>query len=205
MAGARRWSRAKLAAVTTVCGLGHVAGSIAIGAVGIAFGVTLSQLEIIEGQRGTIASWLVLAFGLAYAAWGLRRASTGHRHAHAHVHADGTAHAHDHSHREHHVHVHDSAERRNLTPWVLFVLFVLGPCESLIPLLMAPAAVLSWPAVVVVCAVFAVATVGTMMSAVFIGVAGLGMMPFKTASRYTQALAGGTVAACGGAMILIGA
>ncbi len=55
-------------------------------------------------------------------------------------------HAHEHTHDGEHAHVHES-ESSSITPWVLFVIFVLGPCEPLIPLLMFPAAsrgCLSW-------------------------------------------------------------
>lgn len=202
---ARSWSRGKIAAVTVVCGLGHVAASVVIGIVGIAFGVAISDLNAIEGLRGSLASWAVLGFGLAYLTWGLRRVATGRPHAHAHVHADGTSHAHNHDHRDHHAHVHDARDRARVTPWALFMIFVLGPCEPLIPLLMAPAAAHSWGAVALVVAVFAGTTLATMLAVVFACVAGLDLIPTKKVERYAHALAGGAVAACGGAMVALGA
>ena len=44
MAKARGWSMRKTLKVTLVCGAGHLAGSIALGAVGIALGIQMSTL-----------------------------------------------------------------------------------------------------------------------------------------------------------------
>jgi hypothetical protein len=202
---ARAWSRAKIAAITTLCGLGHVAGSVALGAVGIAIGLAVGRMELIESVRGELAAWALMGFGLAYAAWGWRRAQTGRAHSHAHVHADGTAHAHCHDHRGGHVHVHESeASAARLTPWVLFTVFVLGPCEPLIPLLMVPAAAHSWAGVAFVAGVFGLATIATMLAVVFAGLAGLSVVSFTAVERHAHTLAGTAVAACGAAMVFLG-
>ncbi len=50
-----------------------------------------------------------------------------------------------------------------MTPWVLFVIFLLGPCEALIPLLMFPAATESWATLFLVTGTFGLATVATML------------------------------------------
>ncbi len=89
-----------------------------------------------------------------------------------------------------------------MTPWVLFVIFVLGPCEALIPLLMAPAARGSWSGVVLVAAVFGLATLGAMLAAVVVGSLGLARFDFAPAARYANAIAGLAVAACGAAIWL---
>ena len=88
MSAARRWSRARTLWITGLCGLGHVLGSVAIGAVGIAIGVSLHELEWLEGFRGDVAAWLLTAFGLAYLAWGLKKAWRARPHTHEHLHAD---------------------------------------------------------------------------------------------------------------------
>jgi hypothetical protein len=61
MAKAGRWSVPKTAAVTAACGVGHVAGSILLGFIGVAFGVAVARLEWIESVRGNIAGWLLIA------------------------------------------------------------------------------------------------------------------------------------------------
>jgi len=202
---ARSWSRTKIAALTMACGLGHVAGSVLIGVLGIVFGIAVSDLTLFEGVRGSMAAWAVLGFGIAYLIWGLRRAATGTPHVHLHRHADGTSHAHTHSHRDAHAHAHEATSGVSLTPWVLLTIFVLGPCEPLIPLLMVPASAHSWGAVAAVTAVFAVATLLTMMAVVFAGVAGLSFVPLRKIERFSHTLAGGAVATCGGAMVFLGA
>ena len=74
LARSRSWSLRRTVAVTAVCGVGHVLGSIALGFLGLAFGWALSGLVDFAALRGTVAGWLLLAFGLAYTAWGVRRA-----------------------------------------------------------------------------------------------------------------------------------
>jgi sulfite exporter TauE/SafE len=207
LARSRAWSLRRTVAVTTMCGVGHVIGSIALGFVGLGLGWAVSGLVDVEAVRGTFAGWLLLAFGLAYTAWGVRRALRSRPHAHVHAHADGTLHLHPHHHREaEHGHPHDRPERglrAALGPWTLFVIFVLGPCEPLIPLLMYPAAGGSWLDVASVAGVFAVATIGTMLTVVVAGALGLSRLRLGPGfERWSHALAGGALAACGLAVTL---
>jgi nickel/cobalt exporter len=188
--------------VTAACGVGHVLGSIVLGLVGIAIGAALHRLEWIEGVRGDLAAWALTAFGLVYMAWGLRRAWRDREHSHEHVHSDGTRHRHTHAHhtRDEHLHVHvqvDTDSVRSLTPWALFIVFILGPCEALIPLLMYPASQHSWWGVSLVVVAFAVTTILTMLAIVYLAVRGLERLPLKAAERYTHALAGAALSVCG--------
>ncbi|MBT8104489.1 MAG: hypothetical protein HKP05_02525, partial [Woeseiaceae bacterium] len=170
MGKARAWSLAKTLRITFYCGIGHVLGSLLLGALGLLAGAQLASLVEIEGLRGNLAGWALLTFGLVYFAWGLKKAGRSHRHSHAHVH-DGVAHAHEHDHRHEHAHVH--AERSSITPWVVFVIFVLGPCEALIPLFMYPAAQHNALLVAQVAIVFSVITLLTMLACVAITTIGL--------------------------------
>lgn len=198
---ARGWSAGKTAAVTLACGVGHVAGSMALGAVGIAVGLAVGHLEWLENARGDLAGWLLLGFGLAYAAWGVRRAFRNRPHRHWHVHRGGVVHDHEHVHEGAHVHVHED-ERASVTPWILFVIFVFGPCEALIPVLMVPAAAGSWGQVALVTAVFGSCTLATMTSVVLLAYHGLAHLSLGTAERWSHALAGLALAACGAAIQL---
>ena len=204
MARARRWSTGRTAAMTLVCGTGHVAGSVVLGAVGIAVGLALGWMEAFEAFRGEVAGWLLLGFGVAYAAWGLRQAHRKRPHRHWHGHGDGTVHDHQHGHQGAHAHVHEakSSPARSITPWVLFAIFVFGPCEALIPVLMVPAARGSWGQVALVTAVFGLCTLATMTAAVLAGHKGLSRLPLGSAERYAHALAGVALAACGAAIQL---
>ena len=206
LAATRSWSRRKTLGVVLLCGAGHVAGSVVLGAVGIAAGAALSEMVALEAFRAEVAAWILIGFGVAYAAWGLRKAVRDHHHSHWHAHPDGEVHDHDHAHRDDHVHVHDQAAvpgregkpgRRGLTPWVLFVVFIFGPCEALIPVLMVPAAAGSWWGVALVCLVFGVATLLTMTVAVALTLEGLARWQLGRLERYSHVLAGLTLAACG--------
>jgi ABC-type nickel/cobalt efflux system permease component RcnA len=207
MSAARNWTRRKTMLVTALCGVGHVTGSVLIGFVGIALGASLHRLQWLEGLRGDLAAWALIAFGLAYMAWGLKQAWRSRQHSHDHVHADGTRHRHAHGHhaRDEHLHVHlqvDTDNVRSITPWALFVIFILGPCEALIPLLMYPASQHSGWGMVAVVAAFAVTTIVTMLVIVHLAVRGLERVPLASAERYSHALAGAALSLCGVGIVL---
>ena len=201
LAQARGWSRAKTARVTLLCGAGHVAASLVVGGIGIALGWSLGGFAWLDAVRGDLAAWVLLGCGLAYTAWGVRQAIRNRPHSHWHTHADGTVHRHQHVHRAEHAHPHESPGRK-LTPWLLFLVLVLGPCEALIPLLMVPAAQGSWSGVALVAAVFALATLGAMLAAVWLGSLGLARLRFRPAPHHAHTLAGLTMVACGAAIWL---
>jgi ABC-type nickel/cobalt efflux system permease component RcnA len=215
MGAARRWSTRKTLWVTSLCGIGHVLGSVVIGFVGIGIGVSISKLEWLEGVRGGAAAWLLTGFGLAYFAWGLKKAWRSRTHTHAHFHGDGTIHEHGHGHEGLHLHPHllphphphpqaEAPKARNITPWALFVIFVLGPCEPLIPVLMYPASQHSvWGTIAVVLA-FAAATIATMLGVVYLATRGLERLPLDTAERYSHALAGAALSLCGLGIVFLG-
>ncbi|MDH5618172.1 MAG: hypothetical protein OEZ11_05990 [Gammaproteobacteria bacterium] len=203
MGKARAWSLAKTLRITLICGLGHVLGSIAIGTVGILAGAQLASLVEIEGVRGSLAAWALLAFGLMYFAWGLRQAGRAHRHSHLHVHKD-VVHDHEHDHHTDHSHVHDADSRNSLTPWAVFIIFVLGPCEALIPLFMYPAAQQSASLIVAVAVVFSTITVATMLACVAVTMIGLEKLRLPATGRYAHAVAGASVLACGALISLFG-
>jgi len=208
LARSRRWSLGRALSVTAVCGVGHVLGSIALGGLGIVLGWAVSGLVEVEALRGDLAGWLLLGVGLAWTAWGVRRALRRRPHTHMHAHADGLVHRHVHGHAGEHAHPHEPAAgargfaRRWLGPWSLFVVFVLGPCEPLIPLLMVPAAGGGWGAVAVVAAVFAAATIGTMLAVVAVGASALALVPAAGLERWSHAAAGAALALCGVAVTL---
>ena len=161
---ARSWSLSKTSWITVLCGIGHVLGSVLLGLLGVAFGFALNMVEGIEAVRGEVASWLLIGFGVAYGAWGLRLGLRASEHIHAHDHDSGGHHQHRHHHLGKHAHLH--GDGKSYTPWVLFVIFVLGPCEPLIPMLMYPAAQGNWMDVVLVSVAFGVSTILTMLGVV---------------------------------------
>ena len=86
----------------------------------------------------------------------------------------------------------------------LFVIFILGPCEALIPLLMYPASQHSWWGLAVVVLAFAVATIATMLAIVYVATRGLEKLPLASAERYVHALAGAALSLCGLGIVFLG-
>ena len=203
MSWARKWSGVKTILITLLCGIGHVGSSIVLGMIGVALGLTVGKLEIVESLRGNLAAWLLIAFGLAYFVWGLRRAYRNRAHTHSHAHPDGFTHTHQHSHHQEHTHIHNKATS-SITPWVLFVIFVFGPCELLIPILMYPAAQNSLFGLVVVTSVFGIVTIATMLGVVIVARAGVNLLALTKTQRFAHVIAGATICLCGLAIQFLG-
>ncbi len=204
IAKARNWSMQKTVWFTALCGLGHVGSSVILGFAGIALGIAVSRIELWEEQRGSIISLLLLGFGFIYFIWGIFRAIRNKPHKHLHYHADGHPHEHEHSHHAEHVHVHEKKDKMSVTPWILFTIFVFGPCEPLIPLVMYPAAENNPLLLIAVTVLFTVVTIGTMLTMVLLSIKGLNFIPLKKIERYTHALAGFTILLCGAGMVFFG-
>ena len=204
MSKARKWSIVRTGMITLLCGVGHVGSSILIGVIGIAFGLGLSKVKGIEGIRGDIAAWAFIAFGFLYMLWGIFRAIRNKPHKHKHLHNGGITHEHDHRHANEHDHTHKGEKAVNLTPWVLFLIFVLGPCEPLIPLLMYPAAKNNPGGIIIVSLIFAVVTILTMLVLVLLATYSLKSIPLGKMERYTHAIAGATILLSGCAIVFLG-
>ncbi len=204
MSWARKWSRLKTTLITVLCGLGHIGSSVVLGLIGVSVGIAVNKLEFVEGFRGNLAAWLLIAFGLVYLVWGLRRAYRNQPHVHSHTHTSEAAHTHTHDHHREHTHVHNGKARASVAPWALFVIFVFGPCEPLIPILMYPAAKNSFFGLMVVTCVFGVVTLGTMLGVVLLARAGVSFVPLNRLQRYTHAIAGATILLCGLAIQFLG-
>ena len=204
MSKARNWSMFKTGVITILCGIGHVLSSVVLGFVGIALGVAVFKLEAIEAFRGDIAAWLLLIFGFTYFVWGLNRAIRNRPHRHLHEHHEEESHEHIHAHAREHLHPHDVKAKTNVTPWILFTIFVFGPCEPLIPILMFPAAKGNMLSVAMVATVFGVVTISTMLTLVMVLSFGLAKLPLRKMERYSHALAGLTIFLCGGAIKFLG-
>jgi len=190
---ARKWSFSKTLLISFFCGLGHVLSSVALGLIGIALGIAVLRLENVESFRGGAAAWLLIGFGFAYFIWGLHRAIRNRPHKHIHVHADGEEHEHLHAHEVEHSHVHDEKKRTSLTPWILFTIFVFGPCEPLIPLVMYPAMKQNIPGLILVTVAFGLTTILTMLTIIAISSWGVSFIRLGRLERYAHALAGAMI------------
>ncbi len=225
---ARQWRLSKTLLISFFCGLGHVLSSVVLGFIGIGLGIAVGHLENAEATRGSLASWLLIGFGLAYAVWGLRRALRNRPHEHPHVHLPeevnipssdkiptkaeheaqlnptSQVHSHLHVHEAEHLHPHEEEEKRNITAWVLFIIFVFGPCEPLIPLVMFPAAQHSIKGVVLVTLAFGATTILTMLTLIALSSWCLSFVRLGRLERYSHALAGAIIFLSGLAVNLLG-
>ena len=197
---ARRWTLRKTLFVSFLAGLGHILSSVVLGFLGIALGIAVAKLEGVESARGALAAWLLVGFGFAYFIWGLRRAwkNKPHSHPHAHFHDHSEVHGHVHTHADpDHIHLHGEERKVNITPWVLFAIFVFGPCEPLIPLVMYPAARHSPAGVVLVAGAFGLVTIVTMLVIITAASWGASFVRLGKLERYSHALAGLMIFASG--------
>ena len=88
--------------------------------------------------------------------------------------------------------------------WALFAVFVLGPCEPLIPLFLMPASRGRWELAIGLAALFTVLTVVCMVGTVVALQSGLMRAPLGRLERWSHAMAGGVIAASGLAIVLLG-
>jgi sulfite exporter TauE/SafE len=200
---AKKWSLRKTMIITFLCGLGHVLSSVVLGLVGIAVGISVTKLVSVESFRGNIAAWLFIAFGLVYMIISIRNLIRNKKHTHSHFHIDGEKHDHEHNHMAEHTHIHQD-EVVKTTPWILFLIFVFGPCEPLIPILMYPAAENNISGAVLVSILFSVATIGTMMAVVLAFKLGLSKINLKPVEKYSHLIAGAMILFSGLAIQFLG-
>jgi nickel/cobalt exporter len=200
---AKKWSLKKTMLITFLCGLGHVLSSVVLGLIGIAVGISVTRLVSVESFRGNIAAWLFIAFGLVYMIISIRNLIKKRKHSHPHFHLGGEKHIHQHNHHDEHTHIHQE-EVVKTTPWILFLIFVFGPCEPLIPILMYPAAENNIPGAVLVSILFSVVTITTMMSVVLAFKLGLNKINLKPIEKYSHLIAGAMIFFSGIAIQFLG-
>lgn len=200
---AKKWSLRKTMIITFFCGLGHVMSSVILGLIGVAVGISVHKLTSIESFRGNIAAWLFIAFGLVYMIISLRSLYRKKKHTHPHFHIDKGDHTHEHNHQLEHTHLHE-ARTATATPWILFLIFVFGPCEPLIPIIMYPAAENNIPGAVLVSLLFSVVTVATMMSIVLAFKMGFNKINLKPLEKYSNVIAGAVIFLSGIAIQFLG-
>jgi len=200
---AKKWTLRKTMFITFICGLGHVLSSVLLGLAGIAVGISINKLVAAESFRGNIAAWLFIAFGLIYMSISVRNLIRKRKHNHSHFHLGGDKHSHEHNHQKEHTHIHDNDVVKT-TPWILFLIFVFGPCEPLIPLLMYPAAKSNIPGAVFVSLLFSAVTIATMMSIVLVFKLGLSKLNLKPLEKYSHLIAGALIFFSGVAIQFLG-
>lgn len=177
IAKSRNYTLKKTLFWTFICGLGHIASALLLALVFIYFSHWLSKENFtwIEENRGNIAAYALIGLGAAYILLALR-------------------------HRFKHHHSLQNLENKNIGIWVLFIIFVLGPCEALLPILTA-SSVLGMYSVICCTLIFSVATITTMMLCVSLGMMGITALRFNKLENYAHEIAGSTIMLCGIAII----
>lgn len=194
---ANNWHIKKTVSIVLLCGFGHVLGSVLLGFFGIAIAAGVSQLVNIEGFRGSLATYILIAFGLVYTIYGIRIAMKNKTH--THINSDGQTVIHSHMHNsEGHEH-----KKKTGVFWGLFIFFVLGPCEPLIPLIMYPASTMNIFTLVLVTVSFAAVTIAVMLMMTALGLKGFQLVKINKLERYAHALAGCAILFCGVSVLLL--
>lgn len=178
---AQRWSKLKLLAVTFIAGIGHVLSSVLLGCIGLALGFSLSKLKAAESNRGEIALWLLIGFGIAYTIWGFKKARD---HKHEHINEE-------------------AVKTKTITLWTLFAIFILGPCEPLIPLMFL-ATDYGWQAIFLTSLAFSVVTIFMMLAQSLLAYSGIQLIKHDIAEKYSHAFAGLVIVLTGCFVMLLG-
>lgn len=215
---ARAWSLPKTLGITAMCGVAHVASSVVVGLVGVSLGVALSSLEWFEALRGYWVAWALVAFGLTYAGLALVKLRQRAPHRHVHVTVDGSVRRRSHGHEQlapavnqsHHAVVSgpttasDSPLRSGNLIASLFIVFLLGPCEALLPLMTVPSLQANPASSVVLAAVFGCATLSTMLTLVTVGWLGMRWRWLNHLEPHLHWLSGMAIASSGLAILFLG-
>lgn len=172
-------SRQRLFWLVAFCGLLHCGSTVVLAAFAVWAGRAATDFEVLQGVRGDIAAWAFVAFGVLLVLRGLRRRPR-----------DGGS----------MMHLRPKAGRWR---WALLLIFVLGPCEWLIPAALVAAADHGPGAVAPICIAFSLATMATMVVCVAILAGSLRFVPRAWLDRHAMVLMG-LVTAGGGGAILFG-
>jgi nickel/cobalt transporter (NicO) family protein len=167
IAKTRHWSLTKTFFITLICGVGHVLSAILLGIIAILIGLTIDKLSFIENWRGTFAAWILIGFGAVYLSWSIYSLK-----------------------RSKHKHQIISNDKKNITIWVLILVFLLGPCEPLIPIMLYAAIQGSIWYVVMISVIFGIVTIITMVTLVIFAVFSTKLIKIPFLEKYGHILAG---------------
>ncbi len=127
MAKTNGWSAPKTASYVAVCGISHVFGTLLVGSLVFLLGLAFFNLETVQSLRANFAGWFLLIFGAIYFIWGMNWAIRERR-----IVKGGK------KYDDQRISPIDKPRTPNIarcTPFALFLFFILGPCEPLIPLM----------------------------------------------------------------------
>ena len=199
LARSRGWSFSRTIFWTVVCGCGHVWSSVFLALIAASVGWSLAKLTWIESFRGGLAGWALVLFGILYGAWGLWKLRTGSAHKHFDMEGDGKVYVYEHDHRK----LVMRSEKHAVTPWVMFLIFLLGPCEPMMALIFYPAAQQSVYGMLLLITIYTLFTLITMVVMVILGYYGLFLFNSRKLEKYMHPLGGLTIFICGAGMVFL--
>lgn len=193
------WKLPRILFWTIVCGVAHVLTSVLLALGGAAVGFSLSKVDFLNEVRGGLASWMLFIFGVLYFVYGLYSVSKNKSHKHFDVYDDNSVYVFEHNHNN----LMYPTNRRKVTPWILFLIFLLGPCEALFPLLTYPAVQQSTGNMITLISIFLAFTLLTMVTIVILIYYGYSFIKTDWLERYMTPIAGFSIAICGMGMVFL--
>lgn len=182
---AQKWSKTKLMTATFLAGLGHVGSSIILGVVGIALGIGLLKIKGIVESVAKVGGILLIGFGIFYMLWGLKHMKDEHT---SYLSADRDK---------------LNKKRGIISTWTLIAIFVLGPCEALIPLMFI-ATFYGWLGIVTITLSFSVMTILMMMVQTILAYVGIQKIHLEALHKFSHAIAGAIIALTGIIVMILG-
>ncbi|MFD1160935.1 urease accessory protein UreH domain-containing protein [Hwangdonia seohaensis] len=194
------WKLPKIVMWTAICGSAHVLASVLLAIGGAAIGFSLGKIDGLNEVRGGLASWAIFIFGILYFLYGLYNIYRDKRHKHFDVYDDGSVYVFEHNHKQ----MTYPTNRRKVTPWILLLIFLLGPCEVLFPLLTYPAVEQSSFTMFLLIGTFLLTTVSTMMLVVMLLYYGFSFVKTEWLEKNITPISGLSIAICGIGMVFLG-
>ena len=189
MAKTNGCSGPKTATYTAFCGISHVLGTILIGALVFLLGLAFFSIETVQSIRGNFAGWFLLLFGAIYFIWGarwaIRRSRLRNEPGQMETQTTGFS---------------------RCAPFALFIFFILGPCEPLIPLMSFGSGNTEVLSSLLVVFAFCGTTILTMLFCVMFFYYGITRFSlFMKFENYMHAVTGLIIFLCGSAIQFLGA
>ena len=189
MAKTNGWSGPKTATYTAFCGFSHVLGTILVGSLVFLLGLAFFSIETVQSFRGNFAGWFLLLFGAIYFAWGTRWAIRRSRLNKVAKQMES-----------------QTTSFSRCTPFALFIFFILGPCEPLIPLMSLDSSNSEILSSLLVVSAFCGTTILTMLFCVMFFYYGISRFSlFMKFENYMHAVTGLIIFLCGSAIQFLGA
>ena len=197
MARTNGWNGYKTAGYVVLCGVSHVLGTILIGLLALLLGFALFKIETFQSLRGDFAGWFLLLFGAVYFSWGINWGLNKIRETKSESSSENKI----------------NAPQKDMgnsnfirsTPFLLFLFFIFGPCEPLLPLLALGSENTHYFSSFLVIMAFCLATVFTMLLCVMVFYYGLSRFSiFLKLEHYMHATTGLVLFICGFSIQFLG-